>query len=255
MLAGMVSYGALRERGPEGVELSEVQVAVPTGMRAPISIDRIVVSELDLEGLAATGDPARFVLRIEGIDYAALVEAGQGLPLPQLPDLSGVPGLSLAMSLLPPDDDPLAREAAVDLVLDGQFAVGLDARLDLHGLAPDALEAAPTREMSVSFENRGFLGTLLREQARAAGMEREAMVATALEGLAEAFAPLEPGSLQERLVAVLGEALADPDRPGVIRLALSTEEAGGLRPILEALQVDPAASDRLAFDLSFQPLP
>jgi hypothetical protein len=56
-------------------------------------------------------------------------------------------------------------------------------------------------------------------------------------------------------VAVLGEALADPDRPGVIRLALSTEEAGGLQPILEALQVDPAASDRLAFDLSFQPLP
>jgi hypothetical protein len=174
--------------------------------------------------------------------------------MPPLPLIAGEPALSLAMRLLPAAEDAEARTLDASIDLEDQFAVRFGTRLHWDGGEVGSLEAAKASAMNVAFENRGFLGTVLRAQASEMGMEPGQLVATALEGLAEALAPLEAGTPQAALVAVLGEALADPDRPGIIRLELATDEPEGLQPVLEAVRDDPGAVERLQVEMTFEPL-
>lgn len=253
----ILSYDRLEELGPEGIALHGVRIADPEGGEPGLAADRLVITDLDLEGLAATGEPTRFAVALEGIDYASLAASGDALDLLPLPPLAGDPALGVSARLLPiAGAAPELRELAIAARLEDHFALSFAAQV---ALAPEPgpggpLDGAAMRAATLEFENRGYLGAMVRAQAAEAGLAPAEMVAMSLEALSTAFAPLDPEGPSARLLAVLGEALADPDQPGVLRLALSTDEPAGLQPIFEAMAEDPAAIDRLTLDFDFQPL-
>jgi hypothetical protein len=253
-IAGSLSYDRLEETGPEGFILHGVTIAGPDDGTPPLAVGRLVVSNLDLTGLAGPDGPSRFAIALEAVDYQALAAASDASLMPLLPPLAGNPALSLAVRLLPAGaaSDGRALDATVNL--EGQFALRFGTQLGWGDGPVGAIEAAKASAMHVEFENRGFLGTVLRAQAAEMGMQPQQLVAMALEGLAEGLAPLAPGTPQADLVAVLGEALADPDRPGIIRLELATDEPDGLQPVLEAVRLDPGQVGRLQVDLRFEPI-
>lgn len=76
-----------------------------------------------------------------------------------------------------------------------------------------------------------------------------------LDSLGVLLAPIEPGSAKDEAMLALGEALADPERPGVLRLSLSTEAPQGLDALMGELEGG-AVFDDPALDIAvtFTPL-
>jgi hypothetical protein len=260
-LGEVLAYDRLEPLGDDGFVLHGVTFGAPEGAGpgATVRMDRLRVVHIDLDSLAATGEPDSFSFALEGVDYRALVRSGAALGFlpPVLPDLDEAPPLSFSASLEPVDGDDARRAIAVALDLEGQFSVRVSARLDWQGAggAPASYEESITRAMTVEFENRGFLGEVLRAQAAEAGVEPAEAVSMMLEGLAFAFDPIEPGSPQAQVLEVLGAALAAADRPGVIRLDLATDAPEGIEALFEDLEDTGSLDERLIFDLVYEPMP
>jgi hypothetical protein len=256
-LSDVVSYEGLEEEGPEGFILTGVVLTDPTGETEPLRIGRIRIADIDLEGLSATGQPSRFTIELDDVDYSSLVEAGEAMAMPSLPILAGEPALSFAASLLPPDGAADRRDLDMSMRLDGQFSLGVQARVGWPEGSAEMMdfESAPAESIGIEFENMGFLGALLQVQAQEMGTTPGELVAQAIAGLNEMLSPAEPGSPQARLLQVATEALNAYDRPGVFRLRLSTDEPQGVNALLEELKEDAVTSDRLAVDVSFETLP
>ncbi len=256
-LSDVLSYGSLEEEGTEGFILSDVVLTDPTGETEPLRIGRVRIADIDLEGLSATGQPSRFTIELDDVDYSSLVEAGETLAMPSLPILAGEPALSFAASLLPPEGAPDRRDVNLSMRLDGQFSLGLEARVGWPESSAEMIdfESAPAESVGIEFENLGFLAALLQVQAEEMGTTPAELVAQAIAGLTELLAPAEPGTPQARLLEVATEALNAYDRPGVFRFRLSTDEPQGVNALLEELKEDAVTSDRLAIDVSFETLP
>jgi hypothetical protein len=256
-LSDVLSYESLEEEGTESFILTGVVLTDPTGETEPLRIGRIRIADIDLEGLSATGQPSRFTIELDDVDYSSLVEAGEALAMPSLPILAGEPALSFAASLLPPEGAPDHRDVEMSMRLDGQFSLGLQARVGWPEGSTEMIdfESAPAESVGIEFENEGFLGALLQVQAEEWGTTPDELVAQAIAGLNEMLSPAEPGSPQARLLQVATEALNAYDRPGVFRLRLSTDEPQGVNALLEELKEDAVTSDRLAIDVSFETLP
>lgn len=230
--ASSVSWTELEETGVEGFTLHGVTIADPSGQGAPISVARIVVSDLDLEGLSATGSPERFAVSVEGIDYAALATAAQAGG-PPLPILAETPSMSFAASLLPADGDMAKRDLGVSLSLDGQLGLAFSARMlwpeNAMAMGPEfAAMTARMESVELTLDDMGFLAAAAREAAGQGGGPVEELVAVALaelEGALGAFGPFGPGSPRGRLFAAISDRLTNLDAPGTIRIRLSAPEA------------------------------
>ena len=256
-LSEVLSYASLEEEGTEGFVLTGVVLTDPTGQSEPLRIGRIRVADIDLQGLSETGQPSRFTIELEDVDYSALVEAGDAMAMPPLPMFSGEPTLSFAASMLPPDGATDRRDIDVSMRLDGQFALGIQARVRLPEDPAEviSLEGAPAESFGFEFQNFGFLAALLQVQATEMGTTPRELVDEAIAGLTELVSPAEPGTPQARLLEVATEALNAYDRPGVFRFRLSTDEEQGIEALLEELKEEAVTSDRLAIDISFEALP
>ncbi len=93
----------------------------------------------------------------------------------------------------------------------------------------DAVEPWAFDEMlseAITFEltNWGFLGALLREQAAEEGLSVEAYIAESLEEMRESLEPMDEDSPNAAILAAVSAMLDDPDRPGVLRFVLTTDE-------------------------------
>jgi hypothetical protein len=256
-LSEVLSYESLEEEGAEGFALTGVVLTDPTGETEPLRIGRIRVANIDLQGLAATGQPSRFTIELDDVDYSALVEAGEAMAMPALPILAGEPTLSLAASMLPPEGAADRRDIDVSMRLDGQFALGIQSRVHWpEGSAGlTGIEAPPAESFGIELHNFGFLGALLQVQATEMGTTPQDLVDQAVAGLTQLLASAEPGTPQARLLEVATEALNAYDRPGVFRFRVSTDEPQGIEALMEELKEEVVTSDRLAIDVSFEALP
>jgi hypothetical protein len=256
-LSEQLAYDRLEPLGADGLLLENVLLSDPSDPFAKLRVTRLLISDLDLEGLAS-GEPDRFRIEMEGIDYAALLAtAGAGDLLPVLPSLGDGSLLSASASLLPPAGSPDSRDFAVSIDLERQFAFRLAGRFDLaprDGVRP-RVDDAPTQAITLEFENLGFIGQMIRAQAAETGMEPQQLIAMLTGGLAETLGPTRPGSPQALLVETAKAALADGDQRGVIRLHLATDEPRGLEAIFEDLKVAGELDERLKMDLRYEPMP
>jgi hypothetical protein len=256
-LSEVLSYASLEEEGTEGFVLTGVVLTDPTGQSESLRIGRIRVADMDLQGLSETGQPSRFTIELEDVDYSALVEAGDAMAMPPLPMFAGEPTLSFAASMLPPDGATDRRDIDVSMRLVGQFALGIQARVRLPEDPAEliSLEDATAESFGFEFQNFGFLAALLQVQATEMGTTPRELVDEAIAGLTALVSPAEPGTPQARLLEVATEALNSYDRPGVFRFRLSTDEEQGIEALLEELKEEAVTSDRLAIDISFEALP
>ena len=257
-LSDVLTYESIEEQGAEGFTLTGVVATDPTGETPPMRMESLRVADLDLEGLTETGAPGRFRMEMEGIDYGTLIGAlsEQGV-IPSLPALDESSSLNVRASLLPIDGDTARREFTSEINLAGAFALAMDARMQWHdGVGvPDDIADLPTESMAIELRNYGYLGDLLRLQATEVGMDPAALSGLMLDSLGSIFGSVEPGSPEEQVVTALRGALADPDRSGVLRLAVSTEDPQGLDALMEnfdgmALLDNPA----LDIEVTFTPL-
>jgi hypothetical protein len=259
-----LTYDRIEPQGAEGFVLHGVTITDPSGESPPLDAARLRVSDLDLEGLSATGAPGRFVIALEGIDYATLAaavneEAAAG-GMPSLPELAGNPELSSTVSLLPASDDPGRRIMSADITLDGQFALAFEARMrwpeGMVGIGPEVVDA-PTESMVVELRNYGFLGMLVEAQASAAGMEPAAFNQLMIDSTRALIAPITPGSSREQLIDALSAAsAAGLDQPGVLRVRLASDAPRGLEELFEGLESgNPLGMLEDSVEVTFEPLP
>ncbi len=258
-LGEVLTYGRLEPVGLEGFVLHDVVIADLTGESPPLRAGRLRVGDLDLDGMTETGAPGRFSVALEEIDYAALAEAvAEDGMIPPLPLIEGNPPFSLALSLLPPAGETARRVMSGEMRLDGQFALALEARMHWHdGVGiPDDIEDLPTEALAAELRNFGFLGAAVRAQAKDADMEPAEFTDLILRGIRAMVAPIPPDSPKAQFIGALTEALADPDRPGLLRLRMSTDAPQGLEELLAGLEDgDILADERIDIDIAFEPLP
>ncbi|MFN3259504.1 MAG: hypothetical protein ACE37J_02990 [Pikeienuella sp.] len=256
-----LTYERMEETGPEGFILHGVTLSDPTGVDAPVSIARIAVSDLDLAGLSAGGGPERFALTVEGIDYAALAAAAEGGG-PSLPLFETPPPLSVSVSLLPPGGDETRRDFSLGLVFEGQFGLGLSARLlwpeGAGAMDPETLaELAQGEAVELRIDDMGFIGASLARAAAEMGRDPGEMVAETLaelEGALGAMGPFSPGSPRGMLLAALTERLTGLDRPGRLRLRLSAPEGVDAETAFGALMEDAPDPAVISVEIAHEPL-
>ncbi len=259
--AAFLTYERMEETGPEGFILHGVTLSDPSGVDAPISVARISVSDLDLSGLSAGGGPERFALTVEGIDYAALAAAAEGGG-PPLPLFETPPPLSLSVSLLPPGGDATRRDFSLGLVFEGQFGLGLSARLlwpeGAGSMDPEMLaELARGEAVELRIDDMGFIGASLARAAEEMGRDPGEMVAEALaelEGALGAMGPFSPGSPRGMLLAALTERLTGLDRPGRLRLRLEAPAGVDAETAFGALMEDAPDPALISVEIAHEPL-
>lgn len=243
-LAGLLRYREIEEQGAEGFVLHGVVIAGIEDSGQEVSIERIRVSDLDLEGLASPWGPDRFALSLEGIDYAALMDGAQALGRVPLPELEGPLTMSLDLSLLPIGDD--LKAVAFGVQLDGQF--GLSLRFLGRPIDDDepfgAMGAIRLAGEAIELEIRdfGFGRIMLDAQAREMGITLEELVAEGLRELAAVLGQGPADSPGARILAALGAALSDLDRPGMLRFVLDSEQPMTFAELLAALIAGEGAS-------------
>jgi hypothetical protein len=256
-LGETLSYQRVEAQGAEGFTLHGVTLTDPTGQTPPLGVGRIRVNDLDLAGLGATGAPGRFSIVLEEIDYAALVAAANEAMVP-LPSLAGNPALSVSASLLPPDGAADRRVMKAEVVLDGQFSLGVETRMRWHdGVGiPDDPTAIPAEAMTVELRNFGFLGAVAAMQAGQAGMEPAAFGRMMLNSLGVLLAPASPGGARAQLLDALTKAVdAGLERPGILRTSIASRSSRGLEEIFEELEEAAFDSDEVSVEVTFEPLP
>jgi hypothetical protein len=70
------------------------------------------------------------------------------------------------------------------------------------------------------------------------------------------MAPVMPGSPKARLLDVLGELVSQPDGPGVVRMALSTETPEPVEALFDRLErAEGAAPPGITLDFAYDPMP
>ena len=258
-LGSIISFQAVSEPDAETVVLEGVVLADPDDPLLRLEIGRVVIGDLDLEGLGTPGGPSRFRLALEAIDYGSLAEGLRstlGVPLPVLDDAST---LTLAFSLLP--------AAMGDGRMTGTFLGQLDRQIGLSfevtaSPPPGAATVDPfaTEEIFVDafvFElaDWGFLAASMREQAAAEGQSQEVFIAEGLEEMRLALEPMAPGSPAAAVFDAVSAMLADLDRPGVLRFSLLSDEARPLEVLFEALAVaETLDADGLTFAITYLPM-
>ncbi len=258
-LADVIGYERLEETGPEGIVLHGVTLSDPSGATEPVRIGRIRVGELDLAGLSANGAPERFALAIEGIDYAALAAEAETNGM-MLPAIDGPAGMSVSLSLLPPDGDPTRREARFALGLDGQITVGMAARMlwpEGAGAMGPMVAAMMVQGEAVEFEmhDMGFGAAMLDRMAAEGGMTRDALVAEALAGLAAEIGPMPPGSPQARFYETVTARLSEIDRPGTLSLRFRSAQPMDMALLMEKIGAGAGDGSGIEVEASYTPDP
>lgn len=125
-LGGIVAYTSIEEPGPQAVTLHDVVLADPDDPAMRLEIGRIVISDLDLEGLGTEEGPKQFAIALEAIDYASLAEGLRAFALLPLPVLDGRPTMTLAFSLLPAAAGEGRMTATFLGQLDRQLGLGFE---------------------------------------------------------------------------------------------------------------------------------
>jgi hypothetical protein len=255
----VMSYESLEETGPEGIVLHGVTLTDPSGATAPVRIGRIRIGELDLAGLSASGMPERFALAIEGIDYAALAAEAETNGM-MLPAVEGPAGMSVSLSLMPPDGDATRREARFALGLDGQISVGMAARVlwpeGAAAMGP-MVAAMVLQGEAVEFDmhDMGFGAAMLDRMAAESGKTREALIAETLAGLATEIGPMPPGSPQARFYETVSARLGDIDRPGRISLRFRAAQPMDIAVLMEQIGAGPVDGSGIEVEIAYTPDP
>jgi hypothetical protein len=258
-LGAIVSYGSISEPDPEAVTLEGVVLADPEDPALRLAIGRIVISDLDLAGLATPAGPSRFRVALEAIDYAGLAQGVRSFALLPVPDLDAGATLTLAFSLLPAAMGDGRMTATMLGQLDRQFGLSFE----VTASPPPGAEAVGSLTADDSlvdafvfeFADWGFLGALMRAQAAEAGQDVAAFIA---EGKAELRASLEPMPTGSPAAAVHDAVVAmldDLDRPGVLRFSLASETARPLEALFAALaEAETLEADGLSFAITYRPM-
>jgi len=258
-LGSIVSYRSISEPDPEAVTLDGVVLADPDEPSLRLAIGRIVISDLDLDGLVTPDGPSRYRVALEAIDYGGLAQALRAFLMLPVPEIEGEPTLTLGFSLLP--------AAIGDGRMTATFLGQLDRQLGLSfevtaSPPPGAVSLDPfaADEMLVDgfvFElaDWGFLGVLLREQAAEEGQSFAAFIAEGKAEMREALEPMPPGSPAAAVHDAVVAMLDDLDRPGGLRVSLASDTARPLEDLFEALAAAEAlAADGLRFAISYLPM-
>ena len=258
-LGGIVSYASIEEPDPEAVTLQGVVLAYPDDPAMRLEVGRIVISDLDLEGLGTADGPARFAIALEAIDYASLAEGLRAFAMLPLPELDGEPTLTLAFSLLP--------AAAGEGRMTGTFLGQLDRQIGLSfevtaspepgatTVDPFAAEEILVDAFIFELTDWGFLAALMREQAAEEGQSLEAFIAEGQEEMRQALAPMTPGSPTAAVFDAVSAMLADLDRPGVLRFSLVSDRPRPLEELFEALaEAETLDADGSTFAITYLPM-
>lgn len=226
-LGAALTYESIEETGPTGFILSGVVLADPdtadvASADRRLTIERVVVSDVDLAGLSTDAGPSSFAISLEGVDYATLARAAASDGGPGLPQLDGVETVSMSASLSPAEDGAQGRllRAGVDVPGKMRLSASMTADMPESDGASDPLESS-LRALEVTFDDLGFFSAMIASQAQAAGEEPAAYVRGLRTVLAQMFAGAAPGDPQATLRDALDARLAEPDRQGVLRLRLT----------------------------------
>jgi|GEM_PF-2448669 len=258
-LGSIVGYAAIAAPDPESVTLDDVVLASPDDPSLRLQIGRIVISDLDLEGLGTAAGPARFRIALEAIDYAGLADGVRGLALLPVPELEDGATLTLAFSLLPAAMGDGQVTATMLGQLDRQLALSFEvtASPPPGATSVDPFAADTTRVDAFVFElaDWGFLGAMLRAQAAEEGQGFDAFIAEGKAEVRAALEPMTPGSPAAAVHDALSAMLDDLDRPGVLRFSLESDEALPLEALFEALAAaETLEGDGLRFSISYLPM-
>ena len=256
-MGGIVAYESIEEPGPEAVTLHGVVLADPDEPSMRLEVGRIVISDLDLEGLGTADGPKHFAIALEAIDYASLVEGLRAFAMLPLPALDGRPTLTLAFSLLPAGEGRMTGTFLGQL--DRQIGLGFEVTASPEPGAttvdPFAAEEALADSFVFELMDWGYLGALMREQAAAEGQSLEAFIAEGQAEMREALAPMTPGSPAAAVHDAVAAMLADLDRPGVLRFSLVSDRPRPLEDLFEALAVaETLDADGLTFAITYLPM-
>jgi hypothetical protein len=236
-LRDVMTFETVEALGEDGLELTGVTLTDPFDDTPPVSIGRIVVENLDLEGLSRNGAPQRIVIRVEDLDYAALAAAAAEASPTPLPVLQQTPPMSMSFSMLPPESDPERRDVVIEVSLGSLFGVTLSA--DMAWPTPPEGQPAPevsaVRDMSLEWRDGGYLGLALRAMATQHPGGFDAMLAEARGGLEAMFGGAPEGDPRRVLLAALNARLADVDRHGALKLRIVSETDLDADMIAEAL--------------------
>jgi hypothetical protein len=258
-LGAIVSYGSISEPDSEAVTLEGVVLADPEDPSLRLEIGRIVISDLDLAGLATPAGPSRFRVALEAIDYAGLAQGVRSFALLPVPDLDEGATLTLAFSLLPAAMGDGRMTATMLGQLDRQFGLSFEVTASpppgAEAVEPFAAAETYVDAFVFEFADWGFLGALMRAQAAEAGQDFVAFIA---EGKAELRASLEPMPAGSPAAAVHDAVVAmldDLDRPGVLRFSLESEMARPLEALFAALaEAETLEADGLSFAITYLPI-
>ncbi len=258
-LGAFLTYEAVEAPDPEAVTLRGVVLAVPDQPLLQLAIGRIVISDLDLDGLGAPDGPSRYRIALEAIDYGALAGALRSFMMLPLPELEDGTTLTLAYSLLP----AAMGEGRMTAVFLGQLDRQLGLSFEVTASPPPgaaSLDPFAAEEIAVDgfvFElaDWGFLGAMMREQAAEEGQSLEAFIAEAEAEMREALAPMPPGSPAAAVHDAVVAMFADLDRPGVLRFSLVSDRPRPLEELFEALaEAETLEADGLSFAITYLPM-
>jgi hypothetical protein len=258
-MGGIVAYESIEEPGPEAVTLNGVVLAYPDDPSLRLEIGRIVISDLDLEGLSTVDGPRHFALALEAIDYTGLAQGLRDFAMLPMPELDGRPTFTLAVSLLPAPAGEGWMTGMFLGQLDRQLGISFEVTVSPEpgaaAVDPFAAEEVLTNAFVFELRDWGFLGAMIREQAAEAGQSVEAFIAEGHAEMAEALAPMTPGSPAAAVHAAVGAMFADLDRPGVLRFSLASDEARPLEELFEALaEAETLDVDGLTFAITYLPM-
>jgi hypothetical protein len=255
-LGAILTYAAIEEPGPEAVTLGGVVLQNPEDPAMRLAIGRLVLSDLDLQGLATPAGPSRFSLALEAVDYSTLAESLRALDVVPLPELGAAPTLTLAASLLP----AATGEGRMALRLLGQIDQQIGLSMEIIARPPEgvgtvdamALDSMLSEAVTFELRNWGYIGAFLRAQAEDEGKSLEDFMAEGRAELRQLFEPMREGSPAAAAHAALSAMLDDMDGPGLLRLEMQTNEPRGLDVLLEELsEADSLEDERLDFSISY----
>lgn len=258
-LGAIVAYAAIEEPGPEAVTLEGVVLADPDEPMLRLEIGRIVISDLDLDGLVTADGPSHYRVALEAIDYAGLAQALRAFMLLPVPEVEGDPTLTVAYSLLPAAMGEGRMTATFLGQLDRQLGLSFEVTASpppgTTSLDPFSADEILVDGFVFELADWGFLGVLLREQAAEEGQSFEDFIAEGRAELREALQPMAPGSPAAAVYDAVTAMLDDLDRPGVLRFSLVSDEPLPLEDLFEALaEAEALEADGLAFAITYQPM-
>lgn len=255
----IVGYAAIEAPDPEAVTLEGVVLADPGDPALMLEIGRIVISDLDLEGLGTAVGPARFRVALEAIDYAGLARGVRSFAPLLVPELEDGATLTLVFSMLPAATGDGRMTATMLGQIDRQLALSFEvtASPPPGASAVDPFSADLTHVDAFAFEvaDWGFLGAMLREQAAEEGQSFEAFIAEGKAEVGAALEPMTPGSPAAAVHDAVEAMLDDLDRPGVLRFSLESDTTRPLEALFEALaEAETLEANGLRFSISYLPM-